>query len=943
MSVQTQTVRSAPQLLDREHELEVVGAAIRGALTGSGGTLLIQGPPGIGKSRLLARGASTARELGMRVLEARGALLERDFAFGVVRQLFEPALVGLAEPKRDRLFDGAASLARGLFDESVPSKAEARGDATFGVLHGLYWLTVSLADQGPLLLSVDDAHWADPSSLRFLGYLSRRLDGIPVLLAATGRHADPEADMLWHELRQEPTATELRPSILSPEAVTAAVRRRLSEAADADFCRACHRATGGNPLFLRELLVALEASGVAPTAEAAATVTEVGPPAVARFVLHRLERLGPSATALAQAVAVLGGEAELALAADAAGLERAEARGAADLMVRADVFAPDQMLRFAHPIVQAAVYEDLLPGERAARHLAVARLLKDRDGPAERVAAHLLEAGPVGEEQWVGTLRAAAANAANRGDPTGAASYLARALEESPPGFGDELLCELGRMEVAIRAYDQGHDHLLEVFRGSSAPELRAQAGVWLARSALASGHRQAAAEALEAIDSELQRSTGNRALELEAEGVNLVRMELSLRHRVDEWLSRFAAHAKGNPRFEPIAGIHLASERLVSEPAGPVAELVAALLPQVSPSDPFAFGVGLDSLIVTEQYAIAARWLELALEAGYAIGFGTRIANLHVQRATVAFGRGAVGEAQLDAQTAIRLAGTSTFFAPRVIAVGVQAAIERGELDTALELIEPDERRLSRERLFVDEFLTSRGNLRIARGEVREGLADLMRCREVLASYGSMRPAEWPAPAVQALLALGQREEAEGIARDALTVGRRFGAPRTLTRALRTAGQAVGGREGLALLEEAVAVGEPSEARLELAYARADLGGELIRQRRRREGRETLRHALEQAQKCGATALAERVRGELGAGGGRPARLELTGIDALTPAERRVCELAALELSNREVAQKLFVTEKTVELHLTNAYRKLGIRSRFQLVSVMPPAAECG
>jgi DNA-binding CsgD family transcriptional regulator len=108
------------------------------------------------------------------------------------------------------------------------------------------------------------------------------------------------------------------------------------------------------------------------------------------------------------------------------------------------------------------------------------------------------------------------------------------------------------------------------------------------------------------------------------------------------------------------------------------------------------------------------------------------------------------------------------------------------------------------------------------------------------------------------------------------------------------------------------------------------------MRRRRRREGRDALRRALEVAQGCGATALAERARGAAGAGGGRPPRLELTGVDALTPAERRVCELAAGEQTNREIAQQLFVTEKTVELHLTNAYRKLGIRSRFQLGSAL-------
>ena len=196
----------------------------------------------------------------------------------------------------------------------------------------------------------------------------------------------------------------------------------------------------------------------------------------------------------------------------------------------------------------------------------------------------------------------------------------------------------------------------------------------------------------------------------------------------------------------------------------------------------------------------------------------------------------------------------------------------------------------------------------------------------------------DWPFEAARALAKL-DREQAARLARDGLAAARRFGAPGFLCRALRAAGIVTGGEEGLELLEEAVSVVEPSPSRLEAAYALADLGTELVGRRRRREGREVLRLAIEAAQRCGATALEERIRGALGAGGGRPARLELRGVDALTPAERRVCDFAAGELTNREIAQTLFVTEKTVELHLTNAYRKLGIRSRFQLGSVIAAA----
>jgi DNA-binding CsgD family transcriptional regulator len=239
---------------------------------------------------------------------------------------------------------------------------------------------------------------------------------------------------------------------------------------------------------------------------------------------------------------------------------------------------------------------------------------------------------------------------------------------------------------------------------------------------------------------------------------------------------------------------------------------------------------------------------------------------------------------------------------------------------------------------VFQEELVGARGRLRIARDDLHGALEDLLRCQRMLGKYDNRRPAEWRADAVTALLALGERDRAVRLACDGLDPARRFGAPRALCRALRSAGTAIGGAEGLELLEEAVAVGTGSAARLEAAYAQADLGRQLVDQRRRREGREILSAALPTALECGASALADRIRGDLGAGGGRPARLERSGIDALTPAERRTCDLATSGLGNREVAQTLFVTERTVELHLTNAYRKLGIRSRHQLPSVLPP-----
>lgn len=932
---------SIPTLLERERELEALGEAVARTREGAGGALLIEAPAGVGKSRLVASARVLGREAGLRVLEAYGAVLEQEFAFGVARQLFEHPVSAASEAERDALFAGAAGLSRRLLGHEGPEVFPESGDSAFGSLHGLYWLTANLSDQGPLLLAVDDAHWADPSSLRFLAYLLRRLEGLPVLLVAAGRGPDPEGEPLWHELADDPAAEVLRPRALSETAAAAVVRNRLGEEIDDEFAAACHRATGGNPLFLRELVAALGDAEIAPTADAAGTVTTVGPPAVGRFVLHRLERLGPSATELARSVAVLGGACDLTLAARAAGLGPGEARRVADLLVRAEVFAPDTRLGFAHPIVEAAIYEELLPGDRAARHLAAAQLLEEGDAPVERAATHLLQSRPAGDGRSVATLRAAASSAAERGAPAASVAYLRRALEE-PPGDIERgpILGELGRLEIT-QDQEIGYSHLLEALATPGDPAVQAEAAIWLSRAALTLGRPDWAATTLQAIDDQLAGSDGERALELEAEALTLTRLELSLRHLVGDRLRGFERRATGHPRFQPVARINAASEQMLGgKPAAEVADAVEAALANGPPADPYSFGMAIDLLVKTERDDAAGRWVALAIEGARAYGLVLRLAGLHTQRALLALGRGAVGEAEVDIQTALRLAGQRHFMLPRIVGVAIQVALERGELETAGELEERYGDILTRERALVDEYLVSRGRLRISRAEVRDGLADLLSCGRLLDSYAIVGPTDWRSDAAGALAGLGEAERAERVAREGMAAARAFGAPRALARSLRAAGRVIGGDEGLELLEEAVSLVEPARARLEAAYSLADLGATLVERRRRREGREALRLALELAQKCGATALAERVRGDLGAGGGRPPRLERSGVEALTPAERKVCDLAAAELTNRQIAQTLFVTEKTVELHLTSAYRKLGIRSRFQLASIMPAAS---
>ena len=175
------------RLLERHGDLEVIVAALDEAAAGRGGAVVVEGPAGIGKTSLLEVAREAARERKVAVASARGSDLEVAYAWGVVRQLFEPGLRGMSAGTRDRVLSGAAALAGPVVlpDSTAPSDV----DASFGVLHGLYWLVAALAERRPLLLVVDDQHWADGASTRFLEFMANRLDTLPVLLLAARRPA----------------------------------------------------------------------------------------------------------------------------------------------------------------------------------------------------------------------------------------------------------------------------------------------------------------------------------------------------------------------------------------------------------------------------------------------------------------------------------------------------------------------------------------------------------------------------------------------------------------------------------------------------------------------------------------------------------------------------------------------------------------------------------
>jgi DNA-binding CsgD family transcriptional regulator len=941
----------AGPLLEREHELAEIDRCLEAARVGNGSLALLEGPGGIGKTRLLAEARRSAAAAGLTVLNARGAELEREFPYGVVRQLLEPAL---ATGEHRELLAGAAALAAPLFALDSETGARDRTEALSAerpgaVLHGLYWLCTNLAHKGPVLVAVDDAHWADRASLRFLAYLAGRLEQMPIALVVAARPAEAEHERdLLGGLALGPTTVLMRPHPLSPRATHELLAAGLSGEPAQPFVDACHAASGGNPFLLGELIRGLAADGVPPTAAESERVATLAPPTLARALVARLRRLRAGALGLARGVSVLGADAELRRAGTLAELD--DPGPVADLLAHAGILEPGRPLAFAHPIVRSAIYRDIPTAERGRMHAAAARMLAAEGAPADQVGSHLLATEPAAEPAVVETLLAAARSALRSGAPDSAVAYLRRALAEPPPQQARSgLLLELGFAESHARE-PAAAEHLREaVVLASGRHELLAGT-LALGRTLMNSGRTTDALEAFRQTAERAGREDEHDRLVLEGALLGAAQLDRRgaalaadlarrLRARVEE---RTVAPASV---FGPLA----AAACLAGEPAEQVTELAERalrgnerVLPEAIDRPP-GFYAATHALAAAERFERAGRLYDLTLADARRLGSALHFVLASAFRAALQYRAGRVRDAEADARQGL---GADPAQAPPAWAALAAATLacalcERGELAEAeaeLERYWPGQEHAGT--LTYADLLWARGRLRLLQARAEEALEDLLAAGLLLEQLHAPNPAyaRWRSDAALALAALEQKDESHRLCVEEIELARAFGAPGTLGAALRAAGLVEGDERGLELLHLAASTLSRSHATLEHARALTDLGAALRRGGRRSESRDPLRQALDLAHRCGATALADRARTELTASGARPRRTMLTGVEALTPSERRVAEMAASGMSNREIAQALFVTLRTVEIHLTHSYQKLDITSREELPKALEP-----
>ena len=589
-----------PPLLNRGAETDALQRLTADAARGVGGVVVLEGPAGIGKTALVRLAGELAAEWDLRSLRATGSELETGFPFGVARQLLERALDELSEKDRSRSLWGTAALAARVL--SVDPRMSAESTGLSAAIHALFRLTTNLTRDQPTLITVDDAHWADATSLQFLHYLARRISDSPIaLLIATRPVASPAGSPVLSALVAVDDVLLIRPDPLSTHAVAELTRLALGVEPTPEFVESCADATGGNAFLLTELLRALARDGTPPSTTVAEQIDKTAAEAVGDRITGWLGSLPESGIAVVRSLAVLG-EAELPLLARHAGVEVDVARDVCERLDQAALLDDADQLRFAHPLVARAVASTASAVERSAGHLKAARLLLEVGAPLDACAVHLLLARPAADDWVVSVLGDAAAAANARGAPTEAIGYLQRALAEpaaEPLRAG--LTLDLGTAQLRIHETAEAQATLRRGLALEPSPEIRSAMATVLSQAFFLGGDPDAALDVLEHERAGEHDERRLRVLDSNAIALGLLdprRSEL-MRTRLHEY--RHQAESGGLP--EPTLNALAGAEAVLSAEPGAIG---VALVRQ-------AFTAGLTAF---DEHTFTYGWAICALDA---------------------------------------------------------------------------------------------------------------------------------------------------------------------------------------------------------------------------------------------------------------------------------------------------------------------------------------
>ncbi|MFD7258948.1 AAA family ATPase [Streptomyces sp. NPDC059874] len=928
-------------LFRRAEELSLLNALIDGCAEGNSGLLLIEGAVGCGKSEFLETVAVNAENRGGVVLRAMGTAGERGHPLGVLRQLTVDAPDGaLPEP---------------------PSPEEA------GRVETMRQFAASvreLSATAPVVICVDDLHHVDELSSRYLLHLTRGTRQAKVLLVlAESVHERGDDPLLRTELLRLPHFVRLRLERFTPEAI----RAMLPDRTEADTDR-LHRASGGNPLLLRALL---QDPGNRPGE------------AYTQAVLACLHRCGSATTELAEAIAVLDSLASAPHIARLTGATESAAARALAALDAAGLLAAEPGQGLRHPAARAAVLDRMDPATRRALHREAALLARAAGAPDTAVAGQLLAAGHTGEEgeEWtLPVLRSAADQHVADGALAEATALLRLAHEACPD---DARRAEVSvRLSVVAGRTDPAaaERHLAEPLAALAAGRLRPRALGPLARALAAQGRIDESTEVLERLAAGEGRHPGeSRHLgeaRLLGEGHRLgegrhAGAERSRDGERDRERDRYRRHVGEIPGDDPLDGLSAFPQWGASGRRG------APVEPGTHPTGRGARGAvhpaALWALPVEAEEGAAAQAADLFLRgatlaegtvepvvqalrtllyldgAGRALPWCEAFADQAARREATgwqAVFAGLLAEAKLRLGDLTGAAATAEAVLGALPAGGggIQLSAVAGTLvraRTAMGRPEEAAAVLSRPvpvqligSIHGLAYLRARGHYALATSRFHAALGDFLDIGRHMKRWGLDRPRvlPWRADAAEALLRLGETHQADRFLADQLTT-RDAADPWVRGMSLRLRASLREPKERQALLTKAVDDLHRSGDQYELARAMGDFGQVLGELGEPARAAMVNRRAWHVAKECGAEALCVKILpGHTGDGPETPEASEAPHADlvaSLSESEKRVALLAVHGHTNREIAQKLYITVSTVEQHLTRVYRKLEIPGR--------------
>jgi class 3 adenylate cyclase/DNA-binding CsgD family transcriptional regulator/predicted negative regulator of RcsB-dependent stress response len=913
-------------MLDRGRECAQLDALVERAGSSRGGFGMIEATAGMGKSALARFAAERATAIGTRVLSARGDELEMNYPFGIVVQLLSAA--SALEP--ETIFEGDARFSAAVLSGATTSNTSSDGHRE---RHALLALCVRLARQQPTIVLVDDAHWADISSLEWLAQLVRRLVGEPLCVIVAARPVQSgERGELLGRLRGEAGVEHISVRPLSDAGVRAVVQARVGPASD-EFVSACVAATGGNPFLISELLRSLDND---VDAQGTSEVTLRSSAGLARVVLARLAPLGPKVQSLAAAVSVLPSGSPLRHAARLVQLDPDSAAEAADALTIAGILADRRPIEFIHALTRQAIYDELAPARRNALHRAAIDVLLAEDAPPRDIAAHAMHVEPANDSAVAKALASAGQQARSVGALDSAVAFLRRAVAEPPEApQKDATRLALGEVEFMSGSYRAGVDVLGPLVDDRPADDRLRLSAIHVLTECYGYGLHQWA-DAAQVINIELdQRDDSSSDAYLWLESRRYFYGATQAEGTIDHARLATATERITTPGPGAAALLNQFADSLLVQGQSPAHEIAAVMLRALEYDPEIAY---ISVLTDVERPDLAVPILRDRLAR--AVQDGSRPAQ--------ALNLRMLGEAQwalgsLDAAGEhMQQAHDLTAGRNAIAAVWLATLMfEQGRVDDCTALL--DDLGLSASAELAAAALGNavmssplwhlRARLAMNAGDLDSSADEFARAR---------RDLQWSARVqddrhYELLMRVGRRDDARREIATIVESAERFAAPSRLGLALSAESRCIqDASEAVSRSDQALSHLRSGPDGAALAEGLANHGEALRRAQQLVRSRAVLAEAHELALACGAHQLAERINAEQRLAGARPRRVALSGVDSLTASERRVADLAVTGASNSEIAGELVLSIRTVEMHLSRVYRKLGVTGRRDLSAAL-------